>query len=211
MRGLTICCVMLLALAGCSRSSDSDNPNQRRVNGVVPPIQPERNPAWDNAPVQTEPVYESQPLSVWVEQFNRPEDEAMRVKAATVLGQLGKQGFPPLLEAMKSTSDDGRLLALQSVTKETLAEHQKETWPLLRDMLSDPNPAIRKQAADRIAWYGKENLAALKESVRLLRLMAKNDPDLQVRQVAESAINQITYVYTGRPVAGSPDDPKLPF
>lgn len=210
----------LLVLAGCGRS-DPTAGSRAPVHGVVPPIQPEPSPAWNQ--LLEEPagptLYAGQPVEAWVEQF-QAADPAGRAQAATALGQMGKPGFRPLLEGMKSQSDDTRILALQAVTEEVLTapDHRPQTFPLLLGMLADRNPEIRRQAADRLAWFfGPEHLgpggpsAELFKAVQALRYLMKNDPEASVRQVAESAIHAITSRVTGRPVAGSPDDPKLPF
>jgi HEAT repeat protein len=202
----------LICLAGCSKSS-RNAPGQERVNGMVPPIQSEPNPGWDQAARQApEVLYEGQPLSVWVEQFQQTTS-ADRAKAAQVLGQAGEEGIKPLLEGLKSNSEDLRLLALQSVTQTALThpERQADTMNLLLGMLSDRNVDIRKLAVDRLGWYGKSDLGLVKKVVEVLRYTAKNDPAVEVRDVAESALRNITFAVTGKPVAGSPDDPKLPF
>jgi hypothetical protein len=200
---------MVVAL-GCSKGSDS---SARRYpdRGGPADLAESAGAAPANPEPLAEPVYQGQPLSHWVEQFNQPEDSTTRANAAQALGQLGEEGFPPLLRAMQGNSDEARVLALQAVTKEMLVEHQAETMPLLRRMLADNNATLRKQAAERLSWYGVKDLPALKENVRLLRELAQNDPQPEVREVANGALRSITSAYTGKPVAGAPDDPKLPF
>ena len=114
-------------------------------------------------------------------------DPVKRNRASVALGRMGAPGGAVLIQGMRNPSKAVRLDSLQSVTRDQLLGQRGESLALLRQLLADPDPDIRRAAAARIPWYGEVSPADL----RTLQQMAKEDEAPEVRSAAADALYAI--------------------
>jgi hypothetical protein len=183
--------LVVLVLVGCGRKGPP--PAAAGGGGPVGPVlAPAETPGWE-APRGAGPIYQGRAAPQWGEQLQAP-DPVRRAEAAMALGKLGQAGYPFLMANIKQGSDDARLVSLQAMAKQELVGNQRETMPLLVNMLGARTPALRQAAACRLAWYGLDSQQALQQLQRL----ADSDSDPEVRRVAAAAIAEIDeFVTTG--------------
>jgi HEAT repeat protein len=167
----------LALLAGCSSSSDETRPvypeRLRADTGVVDPL-----------PLSSagDPAIEAV-AARWADQLTEA-DRSGREQAAAALGDLKAQGLPHLLAGMRHADWEVRLASLQAVHKPVLEEHADEALPLLTELLGDPSPLVRQQAAYRLSWLGDHARSALTQLERL----AAQDPSPDVRGTAADVV-----------------------
>lgn len=178
--------VLMLMLMGCSQKASP------RL--TAPELQPSanagaRNQIWaaqaekqEAAPIS----FAGQTAPEWAEQL-KSEDHAVLGQASHALAEMGEGGYRQLADGMATGSNQVRLVCIQVITKPTLLAHADEMVPLLRAMLKDREPMIRRSAAARICWFGTAGRVALPE----LQIMAQSDPVPDIRQVALASIEII--------------------
>jgi HEAT repeat protein len=193
--------LVIASAVGCSRKG----PPPAAQGGAAPPqlVPAPVGPEWE-APQPGGAVYLGRSAPQWGEQL-QAQDPLRRAEAAMALGKLGPAGYPYLIQRIKQGSDDVRLVTLQAMAKQELTTNQRETMPLLFDMLASRNPALRQAGACRLAWYGLESQRALQPLQRL----ADTDSDPEVRRVAAQAITDIQEcIQTGGKITrGQPGKP----
>jgi HEAT repeat protein/energy-coupling factor transporter ATP-binding protein EcfA2 len=123
-----------------------------------------------------------QAVAVLIEASKDEEDSGVRWRAAEALGEIGgEQAVAVLIETLKDqyihvgshAAEALDLMKIESLTKG------------LQAATSHQNGFVRRKAAKVIGYYSID--AAEKELKRLL----ENDPDLEVKQVAENALTQL--------------------
>lgn len=119
----------------------------------------------------------------WSQRLNT-RDVAAREQAVTALVALKDDGMPHLIAGMQSRDWEVRLGCLQAMPKPLLLAQAAQTRPLLMQMLRDPNPLVRQQAAARVTWFGAQARPAIPE----LERMARTDDSPEVRQTAADAV-----------------------
>jgi hypothetical protein len=141
-----------------------------------------------------EPVYQGQTAAKWAPGLDHP-DNGVRLQAGMALRNLGNAGYPHLAAAIRNgKSAETRLAALQAIYKTELVSHRAEMLPLLVRLLeTDPNEAVREQAAIRLAWFDDQARGAL----AALQSAAMKDPNPQVRQAAANSRLCIYEAVTG--------------
>lgn len=178
---------LALLLAGCSQKAAPRHTApelQRGGESAVAPWQQGHN--GPDATTDAATAYLGQTAPQWAEYLNS-DDHAVRSQGSQALAELGEVGFPHLEAGMRSGNDAVRLACLQAISKPTLVDHPQEMVPILRNMLKDPEPLIRRAAAARLCWFGSRASPALPE----LRTVAQSDPLLDIRQVALVSIEII--------------------
>jgi hypothetical protein len=193
-RTLTIVMVLLLA-SGCSKKAPSGVAKLKGQSSPIGAGQAIANQTWsdpDTLPPGT-PVHQGKSAPQWGDQLQSP-DAGTRTQASAALRDMGEAGYVELKKGLRNPAPDVRLSSLQGLYAPILLAHKDETLPMLRDMLQDPNPALREQAAIRMAWFAKENRAALPR----LEQLAQNDPSPQVRSAAALSAGSIKDAASGR-------------
>jgi len=187
MRCLGCLFLSLLLLTGCSRRTPP--------LAAGPPPAPAPAPVGDDpeGAVHGEPVYQGQTAAKWADRLDHP-DNGVRLQAGMALRSLGNAGYPHLAAAIRNgKSAETRLAALQAIYKTELVSHPDMLPLLVRLLETDPNEAVREQAAIRLAWFddrGRGALAALQSA-------AVKDPDPNVRQAAANSRLCIYEAVTG--------------
>jgi hypothetical protein len=124
------------------------------------------------------------------QQLLETKNDVTRQQTALALADMGEKGYPHLAAGMRSNSTEQRLVSIQVIDKPTLLAHRDEMIPMLEKMLYDREPMIRRSAAGRLCWFGKE----AQRSLRYLMEMANNANELpDIRQVALVSIDLITH------------------
>jgi hypothetical protein len=205
-----VCCLVLLA--GCARRSLPVNKPQAapRPTAANSPIVGTGTDAPPDRPIgmahpASVAAVSQQKVEQWVEQLSSKNTTNV-TEAAAALGALGERGYPYLFKGLQSSSDDLRLTSIQSMHVKELVGHQRDTLPVLAEMLRDPNPALRGSAVGRLGWYGKD--AA--KYMQFVQSMAQNDPDDNVRLTAAVAVNALFEAMSGKTITGAPNDPTIP-
>ena len=116
----------------------------------------------------------------WAEQLEA-RNHVQRKQASMVLGKMGERGYPHLREGMRRGSTEVRLACMQAIGKPALLEHRGEMVPILRAMLRDPEPMLRRAAAARLCWFGADARSAVRE----LQYIAEHDDHPDIQQVAQ--------------------------
>jgi hypothetical protein len=194
MRGRQLIGLLLVLAAGCSgktRPTEAGNTNVPIGSGLPPPVQPQR------PVVAPKPTYQGQTAQQWSLRL-KDRDLYKRQQANEALGELGEEGYPYLLQGLRSGDADQRLSSLKALRSPVLTAHREETMPLLLEMLRDPDPLIRQSAAVRLSWYGKHAQPAL----GALEVLAKNDVDPDVRRMAERSAVHIREALSGKLPSG---------
>jgi hypothetical protein len=189
MRSLSCLFLSLLVLAGCSRRTPPPAAGLSPVSApALAPIE-----GADEFVAPGEPAYLGRSAQSWARGLSSA-DNGVRLQAGMALRQLGPAGYPKLKDAIENgKSAETRLAALQALYKTELVSHRDMVGVLTRLLQSDPNEAVREQAAIRLAWFdagGRPALAALQEA-------ARRDPDPKVRQAAANSQTCIHEAVTG--------------
>jgi HEAT repeat protein len=128
-------------------------------------------------------------------------DPKGRELAARALRDLGKDGFPYLLQGMQSKSWEVRLVSLRAASKELVAANPGRTLPILTELAGDSNPQIAQYAVVRLGWLGSRGQSALPV---LKRKLAEDDNP----QVKEDVVQSIIDIHDSVPsLAGLLRDP----
>jgi hypothetical protein len=191
MRCLVCLFLSLLMLTGCSRRAVPPAAVAPAAVGGEPALAGDEGHEPVPAGVA---VYQGRSAETWARGLDSP-DNGVRREAGMALRTLGKEGYPHLVNAIRnSRSAETRLAALQALYKTELVSHQSDTLPLLLRLLqTDPNPALREQAAIRLAWFDERGRAAL----AALQNAAQTDPDAGVRQAAANSYTCLHEAVTG--------------
>jgi hypothetical protein len=191
MRRLGCLFLSLLVLTGCSRRPVPPAAGLPGSSGE-PELLAEDAPQ-DTVPPGI-PVYQGRTADAWAAGLDST-DNGVRLQAGAALRTLGNAGYPHLVQAIRtSRSAETRMAALQALYKTELVAHQGETLPLLVNVLqADPNPALRAQAAIRLAWFDTRGSGAL----TALQNAAQTDPDDSVRQAAANSFTCLKEAVTG--------------
>jgi HEAT repeats len=104
-------------------------------------------------------------------------DPTARESASRALRDLGKDGFPYLLQGMQSRSWEVRLVSLRAVPKEQVMANRSRALPVLADLAADSNPQIAQYATIRLGWLGASAQSALPVLKRKLAENAGNHED----------------------------------
>jgi hypothetical protein len=191
----------LLAAIGCGRKTP---PVARPVTaktgvGVSGPM--------IAAPVQPlDPVgtFRGRTAEQWGEQL-AARDPVVRQEAAVALRELGTAAAPQLVQAMKSPTPEVRLQAVETLAVPVVTENPKITLPVLLLLLQDPVPAIREQAAIRLAWFDRttrdQKLQTGFEAAQRLQALervAQTDPHPNVRTAAANSVLCIRSALSGK-------------
>lgn len=177
-------CLFLFLALGCGGGDPAARDDRARAARTDPSpltLMPPPPP-----PVETKGIYQGRTAVQWAEQFQHREP-AVRSKATRALADLGKDGFPHLLQGMRSERDEVRVECLRALTQEQVLAQGKEMYPQLLEMLRDPSAEVRKAAVARVAWFG----AQAKAVQGTLETLALNDPDTEVRSIAIDTLNSI--------------------
>jgi HEAT repeat protein len=132
----------------------------------------------------------------WAEMLASPHPVA-RHEAATALGAMDHEGFPHLLQGMKSKSPELRLASLQGVYKPILVQNKDSAMPLVTQMLRDEDSQVRLNAVYRICWFE----ASARHALPTLQYLAANDSNPEIRDAARLSTIVINYHITGKPPA----------
>ena len=143
---------MIALLTGCGGYGEPT----RQVETATPPPGPAfvsttagapPRPIFDYnvAPAQ----YSLKPLEQWTEQ------EA----AADALGRIGPPAIPQLVESLRSSDPEARLIAAQVLAR--MGSDAKEAVPDLVRLLDDPDERIRKAATRALGRIGPDAAAAV--------------------------------------------------
>ena len=179
----------LVCLAGCG---DKPTAKQQPAAGGSPA--PQQAFSAPPVPITPPPIaYQGQTPAQWGAHL-LGRDPQRRQEAGKALQQLQEQGTPYLLQGLRSASDITRLISIEALPMTEMVRREKETFPLLVQMLGDRNPAIRQQAAGRLAWFGKNARVALDA----LRQVAENDPHPDVRAAARGSLTDINDSINGK-------------
>jgi len=178
MRSTSILLLTLAFLAGCKKQS-ANAP-------IVPPVQPLAGAGLYPLAGAAEPrvvMHDGLSAAQWSEKLN-VRDLVAREQASVALAALKEDGFPHLVEGMRSQLWEVRLSCLQALSKPALVQQADQTLPILSQLLCDPNPLVRQQAAARVCWFG----AQAKSALPALERLAIQDESLEVRQTAADAV-----------------------
>lgn len=194
--------VLLLGLpAGCGRKAPPVARPATTAGGAASVI-------LNTAPVRmVDPnvrTYQGRSPEQWGEQL-AAQDAGARQQAATALRELGSAGVKPLVEGMSSRSPEVRLQALQGLSVPMVTENPKATLPVLLLLLRDPVPAVREQAALRLAWFdrtgaGQKLQAGVEAAQRIAALenVVRTDSDPAVRTAAANSLLCIRGAMSGK-------------
>ena len=111
----------------------------------------------------------------------RSKDTGKRKEAAETLGESGDGSAAPALVVVLGDRDK----EVREAAAEALAKIGKSAVPSLTKLLKSRDPIIRKSAAETLGKIGD------KSAIPALRALGKKDPNENVREAAEFAINQI--------------------
>lgn len=139
-----------------------------------------------------EPIFEGHTPEQWAGRLSSNSPE-VRAQARTALGRLDKQGYPFLVQGMKSNSSEMRLQCLQAIYKPVLVKNSNETLPLVMSMLQERDPQLRLNAVSRLPWFEKDAARAMPT----LQYLAANDASPEVRQAAKESMMWINSSITG--------------
>jgi hypothetical protein len=199
------CVALVLLVAGCGRKSPPvARPNgtmrsaaQATSSGPVGIIEPEGPEARKTLDAGRTAGQLGQTL-----QSNNP---SKREEAAQALRSMGEAGYPQLRDALKDRSPEVRLKAIQSIDLPVLRSHQEEMVVMLLTLLTDPNPAVREEAAARLVAFDttgpKGSLQAgvqLNQRIQALQYAALNDPAPNVRLAAVNSLQCIQSAGSGK-------------
>jgi len=180
-------CLLVLVPAGCARKIPLPPPG----GAQLPPAPRQAASAALAVPVRS---YEGRTAAQWAAQL-ASADPQVRQRASQALGALNQDGTPYLLQALRSSSPETQLNALQAFYKPELVRHANETLPAMLRMLENKDDAIRLNAAARLPWFEKRATQAMP----LLQYLAANDPSAEVRAAARESMVFINYAATGVP------------
>jgi hypothetical protein len=195
-----------LLLTGCSkappvaRPGGSTTTNRQNGPGAV------AAPRVDNPEHQADPsqrAYQGRTAADWAGDLES-RDTGVRQQAAQALRALGETGYPMLVKGLKNPAPEVRLQALEAMDLKLLKKHQDQTVPLLINTTRDPNPAVREQAAIRLAWFDSSDTSTMNTGVMAgLRLQAlqalANDKNPNVRTAANNSLRCIQDAVKGKP------------
>jgi HEAT repeat protein len=118
----------------------------------------------------------SQPRSApqWGQLLNTG-DAKSREAASNALRDLGKVGFPHLLQGMQSRSWEVRLASLRAAPKAEMVANRSQTYPVLTRLAEDDNPEIAQYAIIRLGWLG----GSARSTLPLLKKRLADHPEAQ--------------------------------
>jgi HEAT repeat protein len=200
--------IVLVLLVGCGRRSPPvAKTNVTSGTGLSTQVAIQR-PIGTNEPETLEArkgTYQGKSALEWGETL-KSSNAGKREQAAEALRTLGEAGYPQLREALKDRSPEVRLKAMQAIDLPILRSHQEEMVTLLMTLLTDPNPAVREQAAARLVVFDntgqKGDLQAglqVKQRIEALQYAAQNDPAPNVRLAAINSLRCIQSAQGGKP------------
>ena len=153
--------LLLLLIVGCGKA--------KPLLSVVVPVPMKVEPAAlaSTTAANSERVYQGRTAPQWGQVLTEGEPTA-RDNAGRALRDLGKEGYPFLLNGMRSRSWEVRMICLRAVSKEQMAADPARTMPLLTSLVEDDNPQISRYAIVRLGWLGttaQGTLPLLKEQL----------------------------------------------
>ena len=114
-------------------------------------------------------------------------DMEVRFAAVVVLGKLGTEAIPSLLQGLESTLPEIRRGSAEAIGR--IGPVARKTIPTLVNMLNDAEPAVREKAAEALGDIGPVAESAIQPLIRSLA-----DADLYVCGKATSALASIGQV-----------------
>jgi hypothetical protein len=196
-----------LALTGCGGKAPPVARPKTNLNGPARVQGPARPVAFDNSqgPVAGRPDTDQGKTAVEWGEALKSKNAGKREQASQALRNLGEAGYPQLRDALKDPTPEVRLKAMQAMDLGALRKHQDEMVPLMIALLSDPNPAVREQAAARLVCFDSTGpnqsvQTGLQAAQRLqaLQFAALNDPAPNVRLTAATSMQCIQSAMSGR-------------
>jgi HEAT repeat protein len=155
MRTIFALTAMLVLLAGCSRAKPKAPVAQ------APPVAIPEGSA--PAPEVTPPEFDlsrPRPAAQWATLLDSG-DANSRDAASRALRDLGKAGFPYLLQGMRHRSWEVRMVSLRAASKQDMVANRSQAYPVLTTLAQDSNPEIAHYAIIRLGWLGGAGRAAL--------------------------------------------------
>jgi len=189
MRNVLPICLLVLLGAGCGTKASQP------FSGVMPaPVSasPDGGDAQGQASYEPPRIYQGRPAPYWADRLANP-DPIVRQEATLALGRLDQDGFPHLLQGMKSNSREMKLGAMQAVYQPVLLKHAAQALPVLSQLAEDRDPLVRHNAVVRLAWLEKNAESAM----RLLQRIAALDANPDIRNAARESLVVINYHVTG--------------
>jgi HEAT repeat protein len=174
---LLIALLSSFLLLGCGRAKPPAPVDNAQTGAGLQPVQASFDPPASALGQAHTPTEWGQLLTA--------ADPAARELAGRALRDLGKEGYPYLLQGMQSRSWEVRLVSLRAAPKEQVVANRNRTLPVLTDLAADSNPEIAQYAVIRLGWLGASAQSALP---MLKRKLDDDNPQLQ-EHVLQSIID----------------------
>jgi hypothetical protein len=199
--------IIAVAVSGCGGKAPPVAKPKTPLNGPVARQGSTQPAGWEKAQDPAEirrGIYQGKTAAEWGETL-KSKSVARRDQASQALRSLGEAGYPQLRDALKNETAEVRLKAMQAIDLAVLRKHQDEMVPLMLSLLTDPNPAVREQAAARLVCFDStgpnqrvQTGFQAAQRLQALQFVAQNDPAPNVRLAAAMSMQCIQSAMSGR-------------